>query len=84
MNNIEWTPKALRQARKLPPTEQQNISEAVDGLGRWPHVEQVKALQGQPGYRLRVGRYRVLFTIHAGVPLIVRVEEVKKRDEHTY
>jgi hypothetical protein len=31
-----------------------------------------------------VGRYRVLFTIHAGIPLIVRIEEVRKRDEHTY
>jgi hypothetical protein len=25
----------------------------------------------------------VLFTVHAGFPLIVRIEEVKKRDEHT-
>ena len=39
---------------------------------------------GKPGYRLRVGRYRVLFTIHAGIPLVVRIEEVKKRNEHTY
>ena len=84
MSDIEWTPKALRQARKLPPTEQRNIAVAVDGLAQWPHVEQVKALQGRSGYRLRVGRYRVLFTIHAGIPLIVRIEEVKKRDELTY
>lgn len=62
---------------------QENIAEAVDILCEWPHVEQVKALSGKPGYRLRVGRYRVLFTIHAGIPLIVRIEEVKKRDEHT-
>lgn len=84
MNSIEWTPKALRQARKLPPVTQREIAEAVDTLRHWPQVEQVKALQGKPGYRLRVGRYRVLFTVHAGVPLIVRIEEVKKRDEHTY
>lgn len=74
----------MRQARKLPPVAQENIAEAVDTLSEWPHVEQVKALSGKPGYRLRVGRYRVLFTIHAGIPLIVRIEEVKKRDEHTY
>ena len=84
MNRIEWTPKALRQARKLPPLAQRDIADAVETLRHWPQVEQVKALQGKPGYRLRIGRYRVLFTVHAGVPLIVRIEEVKKRDEHTY
>jgi len=84
MSNIEWTTKALRQARKLPLVEQGNIADAVATLRNWPHVEQVKALVGKPGYRLRVGRYRVLFTIHAGIPLVVRIEEVKKRDEHTY
>ncbi len=84
MNSIEWTTKALRQARKLPPAEQGTIADAVEALRDWPNVPQVKALQGQPGYRLRVGRYRVLFTVHAGIPLIVRIEEVKKRDEHTY
>ncbi|SBV93557.1 Plasmid stabilization system [uncultured delta proteobacterium] len=84
MNNIEWTTKALRQTRKLPAVEQGNIADAVETLRDWPNVEQVKALQGKPGYRLRVGRYRVLFTVHAGIPLVVRIEEVKKRDEHTY
>ena len=84
MNNIEWTTKALRQARKLPPEEQGKIADAVEVLQDWPNVEQVKALQGKSGYRLRMGRYRVLFTVHAGIPLIIRIEEVKKRDEHTY
>ena len=84
MNSIEWTTKALRQARKLPPVEQGNIADAVETLRNWPNVEQVVALVGKSAYRLRVGRYRVLFTIHAGIPLIVRIEEVKKRDEHTY
>ncbi len=84
MNKIEWTPRALRQTRKLPLKIQGEIADAVSSLCSWPHVSQVKALTGKNGYRLRVGRYRVLFTIHAGIPMIVRVEEVKKRDEHTY
>ncbi|MFI3272469.1 MAG: type II toxin-antitoxin system RelE/ParE family toxin [Pseudomonadota bacterium] len=84
MNKIQWTTKALRQARKLPPQVQSTIAHAVDTLERWPHVEQVKALQGREGYRLRIGRYRILFTVHSGIPLIIQIEEVKKRDEHTY
>ena len=84
MNDVQWTPKALRQARKLPQADQGTIADAVATLRNWPQVEQVIALVGKPGYRLRVGRYWVLFTIHAGVPLVVRIEEVKKRNEHTY
>ena len=84
MNSIEWTTKALRQARKLPPMEQASIADAVETLQNWPDVEQARALVGKPGYRLRAGRYRVLFTVHAGIPPIVRIEEIKKRDEHTY
>ncbi|MDR1659956.1 MAG: type II toxin-antitoxin system RelE/ParE family toxin [Desulfovibrio sp.] len=84
MNSIEWTAKALRQARKLPAADQGRIADAVDTLRDWPDTPLVRALRGKPGYRLRVGRYRVLFTIQSGIPLIVRIEEVKKRDEHTY
>jgi mRNA-degrading endonuclease RelE of RelBE toxin-antitoxin system len=84
MNSIEWTAKAARQARKLPVDQQGRIADAVATLAQWPNVDGVKALTGKAGYRLRVGRYRVLFTIHSGIPLVVRIEEVKKRDEHTY
>lgn len=34
-------------------------------------------------YRLRIGQYRVLFTWDDEIQ-IVQIEEVKKRDEHTY
>lgn len=35
------------------------------------------------GYRLRVGNYRVLFKVLETVE-VVKIEEVKKRDERTY
>ncbi|MFM7972007.1 MAG: type II toxin-antitoxin system RelE family toxin, partial [Betaproteobacteria bacterium] len=45
---------------------------------------QVKALVGHEyGYRLRVGRWRVLFDFDGEVH-IVSIEEVRKRDERTY
>ena len=34
-------------------------------------------------YRLRVGNYRVLFN-HDSLVEIISIEEVKKRDDHTY
>lgn len=84
MNDIQWTSKALRQARKLPAEERARIADGVATLRDWPQVEQVKALKDKDGYRLRIGRYRVLFTVRSGIPLVICIEEVKKRDEHTY
>ena len=49
-----------------------------------PDVQNVKALAHHHyGYRLRVGNYRILFDWDGGVK-IVSIEEVRKRDEHTY
>ena len=43
----------------------------------------MKSLVGHEyGYRLRVGRYRVLFDFDSVVK-IVSIEEVRKRDERT-
>ena len=45
-----------------------------------------KLVNHQYDYRLRVGDYRVLFNLLDGNVEIgnIEVEEVKKRDEHTY
>ena len=60
------------------------IVKAVEGLERWPECGNVKRLTNHKNdYRLRVGRYRVFFNVHAQIE-IVMVEEVKKRDERTY
>ena len=49
-----------------------------------PSCTGVKALSNHEyGYRLRVGSYRVLFDFDGEVR-IVEIQEVKKRDEHTY
>lgn len=49
-----------------------------------PNVQNIKALSNHRyGYRLRVGNYRVMFDWDGAIK-IVNIEEVKKRDEHTY
>lgn len=42
-----------------------------------------KLVNHQYDYRLRVGNYRVMFNFD-GIIHVVSIEEVKKRDEHTY
>ncbi|AEA71714.1 hypothetical protein AK973_5747 [Pseudomonas brassicacearum] len=49
-----------------------------------PDAANVKALVGHDyAYRLRVGRYRVMFDWDGAIK-IVSIQEVRKRDERTY
>ncbi|MCA9925187.1 MAG: type II toxin-antitoxin system RelE/ParE family toxin [Anaerolineales bacterium] len=83
MYSIGWTRRALKQLKRLPQQRQKQIVMAVRVLRNWPDCKNVKALQNYPSYRLRVGRYRVLFDVENDLH-IIEIEEVKKRDERTY
>ena len=85
MNVINWTKKARKQLAPIPRHDVERIIGAVESLAQWPDVPSVKALSERDDYRLRVGRYRVLFTVTPrGEVTVILIEEVKKRDEHTY
>ena len=86
MNEILWHKRARKQLKKIPRPYQVAIVEAVDDLRAFPNSRNldVKALKSYKyGYRLRVGRYRVLFDFD-GTIKVIAVQEVKKRDEQTY
>jgi mRNA interferase RelE/StbE len=85
MNAIYWSIKAAKQLRKLPIAVQKQIRDAVqEKLSVFPHCSSVKALQNHEyEFRLRVGQYRIFFDFD-GAFKISLVQEVKKRDEHTY
>ena len=85
MNSVLWTARAARQLRKLDRKAQVDIRDAVSAkLPSFPDCSGIKALTNHAcDYRLRVGNYRVLFN-HDSLVEIISIEEVKKRDEHTY
>jgi mRNA interferase RelE/StbE len=85
VNSINWQPKALRQLRKIDAHAGKQIRAAVSTeLLDLSKARNVKALTNHEyGYRLRVGNYRVFFDFDGAVR-IVNIEEVRKRDEHTY
>jgi len=83
-NPIKWNRKALKQLGKLHSADQATVKNAVRALAHMPNVHNVKALVKHVyGYRLRVGNYRVLFDWNGDIR-IVKIQEVKKRDERTY
>ena len=82
MKSIRWRPKALRQIRKIKNQEvKESIFEAVSNLRNFPNCRNIKKLKVREEYRLRVGRWRVIFTESLE---ILFIEEVRKRDESTY
>jgi mRNA interferase RelE/StbE len=85
MMKVIWQAKALKQLKKVgDQIIQERILLAARGLGEFPDVPNIKKLmKHEYGYRLRVGNWRILFNAFNEVS-IVSIEEVKKRDEHTY
>jgi mRNA interferase RelE/StbE len=85
MATVKWTMRAAKQLAKLPKHDQTAVRDGVDTLAQWPECRHVKALTNRGDYRLRVGRYRVIFTVDAAQgAIVVRIEEVKQRNERTY
>jgi mRNA-degrading endonuclease RelE of RelBE toxin-antitoxin system len=85
MYDIVWKPKARKQLRKIGDRSvMRTVGLAVMQLSAFPACTGVKHLENYAyGYRLRVGRYRVLFDVRDTVR-IIEIQEVKKRDERTY
>lgn len=84
MARVTWSKKAEKGLRGIPATDKERIILSVRELASWPDCRNVKALVGREGYRLRVGCYRVLFSVREGELCIICIEEVKRRDERTY
>ena len=75
---VRITEKAIKELRRIGPSSQLIRSKirqyAADPASL---ANNVKALQGRTGYRLRVGDFRVLFTIDGDV---MTVTAVRKRE----
>lgn len=59
------------------------IAAAIYRLREDPHPSGMKKLTGQEAYRIRIGDYRVLYTVDDKAKE-VRIEAVRKCDERTY
>lgn len=73
MLKIIWTLPATKDIARLPRNRRDQIRTRVAALDANPFGPQVRKLKGMNGYRLRVGNFRVIFTIDkaAGTILVV-------------
>lgn len=77
---VEVRPAAARQLRKIDPTQRDRIRGAITLLSEDPRPPAAKPLRGRPAWRVRVGDYRIIYTIHDDVLLIVVVTLGHRRE----
>lgn len=78
--NIEIKKSAVKEIKKLPPKDLKRILNAIEKLADDPHPQNSKKLSAQEKYRLRVGDYRILYSIEDDRLVIVIVKVGHRRE----
>lgn len=77
---IEVRPAAARQLRKLDPQTARRIQGVIALLADDPRPPASRPLTGRPAWRVRVGDYRVIYTIEDDRLVIVVIAIGRGRD----
>lgn len=77
---VEFRPAAVRALRKIGPKMRERIHGAIALLASDPRPPASRQLKGREGRRVRVGDYRIIYTIADDVLLIVVVTVGHRRE----
>ena len=77
---IEISPAARRALKPLDAQNAARLTVAFELLARDPRPPASRPLRGRPAFRLRVGDYRVIYTIDDGVLVVVVIALGHRRD----
>jgi len=78
--HVEVTASAFRSLKKLDPHDRPRIQGAIALLGKDPRPPGSRPLKGRPGFRVRVGDYRILYTVNDSIVTVVVVAVGHRRD----
>ncbi len=74
-------PRARRQIESLPLQIRKRVGKAIDSLEKNPRPEGAKKLKGfEELYRLRVGDYRIIYTVEDNELLVIVVNTGHRKD----
>ena len=73
MYTIEWKENALQNLEKLENLIARRIIKKVGELSENPFSKDIKRLKGRKDFRLRIGDYRVIFSIEQDTIQILKV-----------
>lgn len=77
---IEMRPAALRALKRIDQQDQARIRGAIALLAADPRPPGATSLKGRPGLRVRIGNYRIIYTIEDDKLLIVVVALGHRRE----
>ena len=78
---VEITRSAERQLRKLSESNQQRVARALAGLATNPFPSQSRKITGtQDVWRIRVGSYRILYSVDGDQVLVIILKIGLRRD----
>ncbi|MBG6179823.1 type II toxin-antitoxin system RelE family toxin [Arthrobacter sp. CAN_A1] len=77
---IELRPAAVRALRRIDHQDRDRIRGAIALLGEEPRPPGAKSLQGRPGLRVRVGNYRIIYTVNDNVLVVAVITVGHRRD----
>lgn len=79
-HRVELRPAAVRAMRRLDPQVRRRVQGAIALLADDPRPPSARALRGRPGFRVRVGDNRIIYTIDDDVLLVIVVTLGHRRD----
>lgn len=81
--SVEFKKSAKKEFKELPLSVQQKVLDVITLLSKNPLTEllQIKKLKGISGlYRVRIGDYRIIYTIHRQVLSILVIKIGHRKD----
>ncbi len=77
---INLTKHASKQLDKLPIAVAELLSKSLYKLSDNPRPNGYKKLKGREGYRIRIGNYRIIYTIEDNILTIVIIDIGHRKD----
>jgi mRNA interferase RelE/StbE len=77
---VELRPAAFRALRKLDQPARGRLHGAIALLAEDPRPPAARSLKGRPGFRVRVGDYRIIYTVSDDVLLVVVITLGHRRE----
>ena len=77
---VEITRRAQKELAELPSESYRRVRSAIQALAASPRPPGAAKLVGREGWRIRVGDYRVLYTINDEAKLVIVVHVGHRRD----
>jgi mRNA interferase RelE/StbE len=77
---LDYLPAATKSIEKLPGDVQRRVLDRLEALTVNPRPSGSLKLTGQEAYRIRVGDYRVIYTIHDDRLIVLVIDVGHRRD----